>query len=299
MQKSRTGRVCLPGRNNWSRIFPNFSAAVGNINNFVRDGKRLGAIGMLNTDWKDDGEALFNAIRKLDQINNLLRSAGVGDANDEMFWFDPFSATGAERVRKASGVAAQVRRLAEDAWVDLAAHSGEALVHRDTLPFLRFAAKRLDCMGMKLQYSREIANSYRERNTYAAGQRVQDLRDYVNELRAGYRALWLAENRPHWIDNVLVRYDNEALYWVPAPPRCLRSGRQGSLPFLRGFCAFEGPFIARLLQERAHVADGSRTLPCVPLRPWCRSMHQSRARTHPPRKPPWLEHTQWHRWRVR
>jgi hexosaminidase len=166
------------------------------------------------TFYRSTGDAFVQSIRKLDQIHNLFRSAGVGDANDEMFWFDPFSETGAERVRKASGVAAQVRRLAEDAWVDLAAHSGEALVHRDTLPFLRFAAKRLDCVGMKLQYSREIANSYREHKTYAAGQRVQDLRDYVNELKGAYRALWLSENRPYWIDNVLVRYDNEALYWV-------------------------------------------------------------------------------------
>lgn len=247
--------VC-PGLNNWSRIFPNFTAAVGNINNFVRDGKKLGAAGMFNTDWKDDGEALFNmawygivfsaaaawqpgtvdvasfngsfdwafyrnkdntfaqAIRKLDEVNNLLRSAGVGDANDEMHWFDPFSEPGAERVRKAAVVAPQIRRLAEEAWVDIATNSGKALAHADTLLFLRFAAKRLDAVGMKIQYSREIADSYREKQVYAAGQRANDLRDYTNELKNAYRALWLSENRPYWIDNVLVRYDNEALYWV-------------------------------------------------------------------------------------
>jgi hypothetical protein len=51
--------VC-PGLNNWNRMFPNFDDAVGNINNFVRDGKKHGALGMFNTDWRDDGEALFN-----------------------------------------------------------------------------------------------------------------------------------------------------------------------------------------------------------------------------------------------
>jgi hypothetical protein len=49
--------VC-PGINNWSRILPDFGATVVNIGNFVRDGIEHGALGMLNTAWEDDGEAL-------------------------------------------------------------------------------------------------------------------------------------------------------------------------------------------------------------------------------------------------
>jgi hexosaminidase len=49
--------VC-PGVNNWSRILPDFSTATTNIGNFVRDGVHHGALGMLNTEWKDDGETL-------------------------------------------------------------------------------------------------------------------------------------------------------------------------------------------------------------------------------------------------
>lgn len=53
--------VC-PGVNNWSRILPDFGVAVTNIHNFVRDGAKHGALGMIDTDWEDDGEAI-NAVK--------------------------------------------------------------------------------------------------------------------------------------------------------------------------------------------------------------------------------------------
>jgi hexosaminidase len=48
-----------PGANNWNLIFPNLNVAYVNVRNFVRDGQKYGAMGMLNTTWMDDGEALF------------------------------------------------------------------------------------------------------------------------------------------------------------------------------------------------------------------------------------------------
>ena len=49
-----------PGVNNWSRLYPNNNEALGNIRPFVRDGQKLGATGMLNTVWNDDGEGIFD-----------------------------------------------------------------------------------------------------------------------------------------------------------------------------------------------------------------------------------------------
>ncbi len=49
-----------PSVNNFRKVYPNNNYALANIQEFVRDGQRLGSTGMLNTIWNDDGEGLFN-----------------------------------------------------------------------------------------------------------------------------------------------------------------------------------------------------------------------------------------------
>jgi len=49
-----------PGVSSWNRVYPNNANALVNIQRFVRDGQALGATGMINTSWDDDGESLFN-----------------------------------------------------------------------------------------------------------------------------------------------------------------------------------------------------------------------------------------------
>jgi hexosaminidase len=51
--------VVAPGANNWNQVWPNLDVGFINIRNFVRDGQNLGAMGMLNTTWNDDGESLY------------------------------------------------------------------------------------------------------------------------------------------------------------------------------------------------------------------------------------------------
>jgi hexosaminidase len=51
--------VVAPGAQTWNQLWPNLDVGYINIRNFVRDGQKLDAIGMLNTTWNDDGEALY------------------------------------------------------------------------------------------------------------------------------------------------------------------------------------------------------------------------------------------------
>jgi hexosaminidase len=51
--------VVAPGAQTWNQLWPNLDVGYVNIRNFVRDGQKLGAMGMLNTTWNDDGEALY------------------------------------------------------------------------------------------------------------------------------------------------------------------------------------------------------------------------------------------------
>ena len=42
------------------------------------------------------------------------------------------------------------------------------------------------------------------------------MRDQTTLLRAHYRKLWLAENMPYFLDNILARYDEELERWERA-----------------------------------------------------------------------------------
>jgi len=257
-----------PGANNWNRIFPNLDVAFINIKNFVRDGQKYGALGMLNTTWDDDGESLFgmtwpaivfgaecswrqgeaaiesfkgnydwafyrnedntfrDAIQDLGRSHSLLRAAGAGDSVDSVFWEDPFSETGANSAEKVLPAARELRLSAERALASLYRNRNKARINADTLDYLIFAAMRLDLLGMKIQFANEISKYYwdaylnmsdrsrvrRDLNEITSvNARLEDLRDATTRLRGLYSDLWLKENRPYWLGNVQVRYDNLAL----------------------------------------------------------------------------------------
>ncbi len=256
-----------PGANNWNQVFPNLEDAYVNIRNFVRDGQKFGALGMLNTTWDDDGEALFDmtwpplvlgaacswqegecsieqfqknydwvfyrnadgsfleVLQNLQKAHKLLKDAKLGTANDAAFWMDPFTEAGAKYTRQALPAARDIRLAAERALMLLYQNRAKARAHADTLDVLIMAALRLDLLGMKLQFADEISRAYWDAYLHLSdgarvrrnlGQitgvnaRLEDLRDGITRVRMYYADAWNHENRPYWLGNVLVRYDNFA-----------------------------------------------------------------------------------------
>ena len=282
--------VC-PGVNNWNRMFPNNNMALTNIRNFVRDGQRLGALGMFNTTWDDDGEALFKmtwygivfgaaaawqpgessieqfqnnfdwafyrnsdhafatAIGNFAKIHEAVSKAGLGDANDSLVWANYLSADWETALKRVLPSAASIRLLAENSLELLYKNENRAHRNQDTLPDLIFAAQRLDYLGMRMLYSEQMSRVYwdayqhlSERSRVNHGLRsldyvdglVGDLRDTSSALRKSYQQLWLAENRPYWLENVLVKYDLELDRWAKLQQRLAELSRHfnenGTLP---------------------------------------------------------------------
>ena len=253
-----------PGANNWNRIYPNLDAAYINIKNFVRDGQKFEALGMLNTTWDDDGETLFGmtwpaivfgaacswqpgessieqfkskydwafyrnqgnafgeAGEDLSRANSVLATAGLSGAYDDQFWMDPFTEAGARYTQKALPAAHDLRLATEHALELLYKNRALARQNADTLDYMILAGIRLDALGMKIQFASEISKHYWDAYLNMSDQnrvrrdlaeisntngRLEDLREATTRLRTLYSELWLKENRPYWLGNVLVRYD--------------------------------------------------------------------------------------------
>ena len=264
-----------PGVNNWNRVYPNNNEALGNIGNFVRDGQKLGATGMLNTVWNDDGEGIFDenwfgvlfggaaswqagessqdafiasygrafhgdetgkisqAQQELMAAHAVLKKAGLDDAEDSLFWVDPFSPEGQQVAVKLDPVAAELRLHAEKAITLLAqARASARLDNQEALDAMELGARRIDFIGYKFEAGEDCAVLYAKAQAAAADKnrwgevsdalytigsnngRFEDIRDGYSQLGQLFHDAWLRDNRPYWLANNMDRYDRAAEIWI-------------------------------------------------------------------------------------
>src|SRR5437868_5559364 len=179
-------------------------------------------------DWaffRRDGDDLVKAIHALGGVNNLL---GKGPS-DQLFWQDPFTPSFQAQARDLHDKVRELRLNVEEAEETLRTDGQEARRNRTMIPALSLAAARFDHLGRRMelieQFSRDYWQAYlnmgdrqkvRRLNRYT-GVIYNGLREMAEDLstiKQNYRAEWLAENRPYWLDSVLARYDLMTATWL-------------------------------------------------------------------------------------
>jgi hypothetical protein len=163
----------------------------------------------------------------------IMAAEDLIDVTDDTFWLDPWSPAGLAKADKMRANIPAARLHAEHAieLIETALATDPSLREKNSLLAMELGARRIDFIGLKFQLSDEMRDTYaqayamkddRTKNTATSNLldsissmngRCQDLRDGFSLLKNFYRESWLAENRPYWLDNVLVRYDLQIQLW--------------------------------------------------------------------------------------
>jgi len=179
-------------------------------------------------DWaffRNEGHEFSEALQALGSVNGLL---GIR-SSDEMFWREPFNSDFQKQARTLKSQVKEMRLAVENADELLLLNGAKARRNRSMVPAMRFAAQRFDHLGRRMQVIEKFSQDYWEAYLNLSDRRkVGRLRNYwgniynslremteeLTILRENYKNLWLAENRPYWLDSVLARYDQAALTWL-------------------------------------------------------------------------------------
>jgi hypothetical protein len=181
----------------------------------------------------DASGKINQAQHELMLANQTLGKVKTDFNSDDLFWLDPWSTEGQAVGAKLLPVAGELRLHAEQAIVLLeqAKAANPDLREAAALQATEVGARRLDLIGMKWEWSHEIATDYaravagqhdKSRHSEVSGLlygisdnngRMQDLRDAYSAIKGEYSRAWLGENRPYWLENVTVRYDLQIQKW--------------------------------------------------------------------------------------
>lgn len=177
------------------------------------------------------------AQKEIMAAHQLLKSSPYQvDAQDLIFWQDPWNADGQRIAGQIRAILPELRRHAERALmlVAEARNANPNLREADALDVLELGARRMDLIGLKFQVSDEIAASYahafalqsskvkddrtevsRELNSInGVNGKLQDLRNNYSLLRDLYEQAWLKSYRPYFLRNNLERYDFTIQMWL-------------------------------------------------------------------------------------
>jgi hexosaminidase len=143
----------------WDTLTPNWTVTFGNIDGFIRDGRKFGAIGIVNTNWSDDAQVLYRST--LPGIAYGAAAAWQSVPMARQTFFDEYSAlTYSPEV--APLVAQALRAMAEAQNKLAAALGGELRFRLWDEPLVSERLARIAAHGAELHQGRLAAETAQE-----------------------------------------------------------------------------------------------------------------------------------------
>ncbi len=184
-------------------------------------------------DWaflRSPGDELARAVRRLNGAHALVSSARPTDATLEVAWLNPARSTlDRQLCGMLDSVAVALRASQEEAIILVARARARAARNADLLDAYAFAARRLHGIGTRALAARRMRDLYREalqaqddrsRTPFVVDRLSAILgvlgqgREATALLKTEHERLWLAENRPYWLDNLRAQYDQDLRAWM-------------------------------------------------------------------------------------
>jgi len=183
------------------------------------------------TFYRADDHHFAGEVASLAGIHDQLQQAIKSDGMDYLTWRDAMSPEGQSLYARLEPTAHQLRLGSEGTIADLLTNWQLARRNGDMLAYTEFAARRFDFLGQKAIYAKSIADLYAQAQAqstdstavHLALSRINDMEhDMAHQttmLHDMYQKLWLGENRPYYLGNILARYDRELNRWQDASDR--------------------------------------------------------------------------------